>query len=653
MSNGAQELMTKLPKRPPVDIEFQDITFCVSEGRNKGFKKILKNVSGKFRSGHMTAILGHSGAGKSTLMNITAGYRYSNVGGTILVNGRERDLRRFRKMACYIMQNDHLHAHLTVRESMSVSANLKLGNKMKRSEKEEIIREILDTLNLTDCIDTRANSLSGGERKRLSIALELVNNPPVMFFDEPTSGLDSSSSFQCINLLKNLAKGGRTIICTIHQPSARLFESFDYLFALAEGQFIYRGVTKGLISYLSSLGLHCPSYHNPADFLLEVTNGDYGDYNHQLASAVEDGMCLKYEPESEVIERHKEAEDDTVNSTKIPLLPPTKLANGGNEINSDADDTLEKKNSNLETHLAIPSTHDALYISDDGEHGSFDAFPTSGWRQFLIIFKRSFICIYRDTLLTKLRIYTHFFVGILISLFYYNIGNEASKILNNSSCLFICLTFLMYSSIMPTLLTFPLEMNVFMKEYLNYWYTLKSYYLARTFADIPFQVILPFIYLLLVYFLSDQPLEAGRFFMFSLITILTSLVAQTLGLVIGASTTIEGAVFIGPVSTIPILLFSGFFAPYSTIPVYLRWITYLSYVRYGFEGALLSIYGFNREKLNCSEPYCHFKSPEKFLDTMDVGNIPYWANVLALFGYFLLLRVAGYFVLRWKLKAER
>ncbi|RXG59507.1 ATP-binding cassette sub-family G member 4 [Armadillidium vulgare] len=533
-------------------------------------------------------------------------------------------------MACYIMQNDHLHAHLTVRESMSVSANLKLGNKMKLSEKEEIIREILDTLNLTDCIDTRANSLSGGERKRLSIALELVNNPPVMFFDEPTSGLDSSSSFHCINLLKNLAKGGRTIICTIHQPSARLFESFDYLFALAEGQFIYRGVTKGLISYL----------------MLEVTNGDYGDYNHQLASAVEDGMCLKYEPESEVIERHKEVRKfHCYHQQNLPMAETKSIQT--------LTILMRKRTRVWKPHLAIPSTHDALYISDDGEHGSFDSFPTSGWRQFLIIFKRSFICIYRDTLLTKLRIYTHFFVGILISLFYYNIGNEASKILNNSSCLFICLTFLMYSSIMPTLLTFPLEMNVFMKEYLNYWYTLKSYYLARTFADIPFQVVLPFIYLLLVYFLSDQPLDAGRFLMFSLITILTSLVAQTLGLVIGASTTIEGAVFIGPVSTIPILLFSGFFAPYSTIPVYLRWITYLSYVRYGFEGALLSIYGFNREKLNCSEPYCHFKSPEKFLDTMDVGNIPYWANVLALFGFFLLLRVAGYFVLRWKLKAER
>ncbi|XP_069939226.1 ATP-binding cassette sub-family G member 1-like isoform X3 [Cherax quadricarinatus] len=382
--NGASAgvIMSHLPKRPPVHIEFSDLSYSVSEGRHRGFKTILKGVSGKFKSGRLTAIMGPSGAGKSTLMNITAGYRISNVVGSITVNGRERNLRKFRKMSCYIMQDDHLHPHLTVSESMSISANLKLGDRMKRQEKEEVINEILETLSLTECKDTRASNLSGGQRKRLSIALELVNNPPVMFFDEPTSGLDSSSSFQCINLLKTLAQGGRTIICTIHQPSAKLFEKFDYLYALAEGQCIYRGAIHGLIPFLSAMGLECPSYHNPADFLMEVASGEYGEFTYKLTTAVRCGKCDNLGPDNHLAVRAKQqiivALDDDEHRESGGGSSPLGVTKGDAMVNMP------------------PARHSLLASEDESIDDIPNSFPTSGWKQFVILFKRTFLSIIRD-----------------------------------------------------------------------------------------------------------------------------------------------------------------------------------------------------------------------------------------------------------------
>nr|CAI5822486.1 unnamed protein product [Callosobruchus analis] len=162
------------------------------------------------------------------------------------------------------MQDDKLQPLLTVQEAMSVAADLKL--KCSKSEKQAKIEEIMKSMNLTSHRRTRTVNLSGGQKKRLSIALELLNNPQVMFFDEPTSGLDSVTSKQCVALLKQLAITGRTVICTIHQPSATIFEMFDHLYVLSSGKCIYQGSVKGMLPYLEEVNLICPPYHNPADY---------------------------------------------------------------------------------------------------------------------------------------------------------------------------------------------------------------------------------------------------------------------------------------------------------------------------------------------------------------------------------------------------
>jgi len=357
-------MMTNLTKRPPAQIEYSELTYTVRERSGKWFggvvpqtKQILHGVSGTIRPGELTAIMGPSGAGKSTLMNILAGYKTSNVSGDILINGKERNLRKFRKICAYIMQDDCLSLHLTVEEAMDVAANLKLGEKMSKEEKSLVIKEITDTLGLSECLGTRTSMLSGGQRKRLAIALELVNNPPVMFFDEPTSGLDSASCSQCIALLKQLAREGRTIVCTIHQPSARIFEMFDKVVVLCEGQTIYRGDVGGIVPFFGDLGFQCPSYHNPADFIMEVASGEYGPCKEKLVAAVEDGKC------------------DTKSSIK--------------SLASTQDNNQEVKA--IDHTLKVSECENSLLGGSSESLDDHMSFPTSTWTQFRILFIRTFL----------------------------------------------------------------------------------------------------------------------------------------------------------------------------------------------------------------------------------------------------------------------
>ncbi|KAK6636299.1 hypothetical protein RUM43_009958 [Polyplax serrata] len=585
--------------------------------------------------------------------------------GSITINGQERNLNTYKKLSCYIMQDNQLHANLTVEEAMKVATNLKLEKSTSKSDKETMlsreremdrqISEILDTLGLQEHRKTMTSNLSGGQKKRLSIALELVNNPPIMFFDEPTSGLDSSSCFQCISLLKSLSRGGRTIICTIHQPSARLFEMFDHLYTLAEGQCVYQGSTKHLVPFLSTLNLNCPSYHNPASFIIEVSCGEYGDNVKKLVAAIENGK------------------NDIRDGRPLPNaenLPPkvlNELANATNDIakeprvETDAIaipvDLTSEKNENANATLLYPNT---TKVSNSKRY------PTSEFHQFWIVLKRTLLFSRRDWTLMYLRLFAHILVGCLIGALYYDIGNDGAKVLSNLGFLFFNMLFLMYTSMTITILSFPLEMPVLIKENFNRWYSLRSYYLAITVSDIPFQAIFCIIYVTIVYFLTSQPPELSRFLMFLSACLLISFDAQSVGLVVGAAMNVQNGVFLAPVMSVPFLLFSGFFVSFDAIPIYLRWITYLSYIRYGFEGTALATYGFAREKLKCFQKeernvgyentdmiYCHFRNPTTTLEELDMLDADFTVDIVALVIIFFILRISAFLFLRWKLKSTR
>lgn len=188
---------------------------------------------------------------------------------------------------------------------------------------------------------------------------------------------------------------------------------------------------------------------------------------------------------------------------------------------------------------------------------------------------------------------------------------------------------------------------------MNQWYSLKAYYLARTLADIPFQIFYPVVYLVPVYLMTDQPMSLERFGLLLAMMIWLSLVGQGFGLFFGAAFDIQVASFFAPTSIVPIFLLSGFFVTFDSIPRYISWLTYFSFARYGFEGSMLSVYGYDRSPLSCSESYCHFRFPEKFLEQFDLTRSSYSWSVVGLLVNYILIRTAGYLALRFKLRHVR
>lgn len=576
--------------------------------------ELLKNLSGEFRAGELTAIMGLSGAGKSTLMDVLAGFITSGVTGNIMVNSKTRNLSEFRRLSAYIMQNDNLQPLLTVQEAMNVAAELKLT--ASHQQKKQKIEQILITMSLDACRHTRTGQLSGGERKRLAIALELLNCPPILFLDEPTSGLDSVTSKYCITLLKQLAKSGQTVICSIHQPSASLLNMVDHLYVVADGSCVYTGSTQNLVPYLSSLGLQCPTHYNPADYLMEICNGDYGKHVPGLIDAIENGKNNAWRSTSNVTTANRQEEVIALNVMAsfqaLRQRPPMA-----------ADYAPRRKSSEYATNF---------------------------WKQLIVLLKRNTIRLSRDKVLTFTRLSMHFVIALLVGTIYFQIGQDAVYVLDNFNLLFFNIMFLMFSAFSATVTTFPLELPIIMREHFNRWYKLHSFYLANKLADIPIQLTAISLYILIVYYMSDQLLELRRFCMYTLMCCAVSIVAQTFGLLVGTGMKVQHGMIFGPLTILPFLIFSGFFVQFRHAHPYLRWLFHLSFLKYGFEGVMIAIYGYNRPKLACSDVYCHFAIPEKLLSAMDMTQADYWFSFLVLTALYVVLDLATFALLKLKLE---
>ncbi|KAJ2368102.1 hypothetical protein IW150_005497, partial [Coemansia sp. RSA 2607] len=248
----------------------------------QGARRILHDISGNVYNGELVAIMGSSGAGKTTLLNVLAGrVQGGRVYGDIKFNGAKRNPHNFKRMLAFVEQDDLMFPQLTVAETLTASAELRLpSSKYTKADKLERVESVMRQLRLTHVRDTGiggygARGVSGGERKRVSIGVELVTDPSILVLDEPSSGLDSSSAEMVVSLTKEMSRERNLCtLMTIHQPSAEMVAKFDKLILLSQGKLVFMGPTSQAIPYFESLGY--PSTNpNPANFFIDLTTIDF------------------------------------------------------------------------------------------------------------------------------------------------------------------------------------------------------------------------------------------------------------------------------------------------------------------------------------------------------------------------------------------
>jgi ABC-type multidrug transport system ATPase subunit len=264
----------------PLYIQFTQIFYKVKQ-------RIILDLKTQFEigPGEILAIIGSSGAGKSSLLNVLAG-RYPRYQGDVTYNGVKLT-KSIKRIIGYVTQDDILLKNLTVEESLLFTALLRLSDQPRKRVEEKLIE-----LGINHCKKQRIGShgeknvISGGERKRTSVAVELLTNPSVIFLDEPTSGLDSKTALNLMDTLVDLAKFHRTVVLTIHQPRSDIFNRFDKLMILSKGKIIYFGARDNALQYFATFGCLCPSYFNPGDFLIDqISESD--DKTDRLLAAYE------------------------------------------------------------------------------------------------------------------------------------------------------------------------------------------------------------------------------------------------------------------------------------------------------------------------------------------------------------------------------
>ncbi|BAT85244.1 hypothetical protein LR48_Vigan03g213400 [Vigna angularis] len=434
-------------------------------------KLLLSGITGFAEPARVMAVMGPSGCGKTTFLDSLTGKLAPNVvmTGNILINGKKNLNSRD---VSYVAQEELFLGTLTVKETLTFSANMRLPSKMSKEEINKVVEETIMEMGLEDCADTRIGNwhcrgISNGEKKRLSIGLEILTQPHVLLLDEPTTGLDSASAFYVIQALCHIAHKGKIVICSIHQPSSEIFYLFDDLLLLSSGETVYFGQAKNALKFFADAGFPCPTRRNPSDHFLMCTNLDF-----DLITEVLERTQLCLASSKSTMEMRK----SEIRRTLIETYKSSKLM------------------------LNARSKVQQLKHNEEQGIKHYTGSTTTWRKQLCTLTKRSFLNMTRDIGYYWLRIIFYIMVGISIGTLFFHIGTGNSSILARAKCVSFIYGFMICLSC-GGLPFFIEELKVFYGERSKRHYGEAVFVVSNIISSFPFLVLTSFSSGTIIYFM--------------------------------------------------------------------------------------------------------------------------------------------------------
>ncbi|NXS11245.1 ABCG2 protein, partial [Neodrepanis coruscans] len=607
-------------------VSFHNIQYSIKQ--SSGFlckrkiveKKILHNVYGIMKPG-LNAILGPTGSGKSSLLDVLAARKDpAGLSGEVLIDGIPQP-PNFKCISGYVVQDDVVMGTMTVRENLQFSAALRLPSSISIKEKEERVTQIINELGLSKVADAKVGTelirgVSGGERKRTNIGMELITEPPVLFLDEPTTGLDASTANAVLILLKKLSRRGRTIIFSIHQPRYSIFKLFDSLTLLATGKVLYHGPAKQALEYFSSIGYECEPFNNPADFFLDVINGD----STAVAASKED-----HRPEDK-------GKADNVDSSVVDVLHQKYLSSSLYQSTKEALSKVELGRGSK--RRVSKQEHEITYAN---------GFLT----QLYWVSKRSLKNLIRNPQASIAQIAVTIILALVVGAIFFGVKLDRSGIQNRVGSLFFVTTNQCFSSVSAIEL-FIRDKKLFVHQYTSGYYRVSAYFLALMIGDLlPMRTAPAIIFSCISYWMIGYQAVAGRFFFFMLTLVLVSYTATAMSLAISAGMDVVAvANLLITICFVLMLIFSGLLVNLPSVMGWLNWLKYFSIPRYG-----LTVNLHHGNANLCPMLFCRC-SGEAYLCSQGIAPTSWamWENIVALFCMTVIFLVIAYAKLRFMRK---